>query len=439
VILWGHALDRRTRVPDRRALPALALLLLVVRPASGGAQTYASTAVHANAAASPVIATSPSIPHELVASPSADRNFRLQFGLLVHADGRLVLAKAGSGRVNPFAFRRIRPSVRGTFARRFEFYFNPDFAGGTLVVQDAYVDAVFGRSLRIRAGKGKTPFGLERLHAASNILFFSRALPTALAPNRDIGVQILGDLAGGRVSYIAALMQGVADGESVARDRGRGKDVSGRLIVRPFSGLESTPLTGLGLAIAISTGRQSGPSALPTFRTTSLERPFFAYEGAGADGVRRRYSPQVFYYHKSFGGFAEWVHTTTPIRKEPVRTDIGHSAWQIAGSIVLSGESATDAGAGVQPRHSFDLRKRTFGAFQISARYHALAVDHRALTFGLAAGVARRADAWTVGANWYLTQHLRYTLNFERTVLDDHSAGSRPAEKAFVARTQVNF
>ena len=56
-------------------------------------------------------------------------------------------------------------------ARRFEFYLNPDFAGGTLVVQDAYLDTIFSPAFRIRAGKGKTPFGFERLHSASNMLF----------------------------------------------------------------------------------------------------------------------------------------------------------------------------------------------------------------------------------------------------------------------------
>ena len=83
------------------------------------------------------------------------------------------------------ALRRLRPYLRGRFSKRFEFYFNPDFAGGTLVVQDAYVDTIFSPAFRIRAGKGKTPFGLERLHSASNLLFFNRALPTALVPNRS--------------------------------------------------------------------------------------------------------------------------------------------------------------------------------------------------------------------------------------------------------------
>lgn len=171
-----------------------------------------------------------------------------------------------------------------------------------------------------------------------------------------------------------------------------------------------------------------------------FEQPFFSYSGASADGIRRRYSPQVFYYFKSFGGFVEWVHTETPIRKELVREEIAHNAWQVAGSFVLTGEAATDAGAGVRPRANFDFGNGGLGAFQIAARYHTLKVDPRALTLGLASpGASREADAWTVGFNWYLTGSFRYTFNFERTVFDGDPDGPRKAENGFVFRTQVNF
>jgi phosphate-selective porin OprO and OprP len=371
---------------------------------------------------------------------SANGDFRMQIGLLVHGDGRFALDDSSQQVVDTFAFRRLRPYLRGRFSRRFEFYFNPDFAGGTLVVQDAYVDTVFAAAFRIRAGKGKTPFGLERLHAASNLLFFNRALPTALAPNRDLGIQVLGDISGGVVSYLAGVMNGVPDGGSADLDTSDSKDVSGRVIVRPFNKITTSPLRGLGLAMSGSTGRQTGAGALPAFRTQSLEQPYFSYNGASADGVRTRYSPQAFYYYKAFGGFGEYVHTETPIRKGVVREEIAHDAWQVAGSFVLTGEDATDAGVGVRPRANFDFGNGSLGAFQVAARYHTLEVDERALTLGLAAaGSSRKAESWTVGLNWYLTPNFKYVFNFERTVFDDDPDGPRKAENGLVFRTQVNF
>ena len=399
-------------------------------------------AVPTRAVAQPAPAPPPRIAvgQDGFAIESGTGDFRLQIGLLVHADGRFALDDGQEQVVDTFAFRRLRPYLRGRFSRRFEFYFNPDFAGGTLVVQDAYVDTVFAPAFRIRAGKGKTPFGLERLHSASNLLFFNRAMPTALAPNRDLGIQVLGDIGGGRVSYLAGVMNGVPDGGSSDLDSSDSKDFSGRLVVRPFTGIGTSPLRGLGVAFSGSSGRQAGATALPTFRTQSAEQTYFAYSGAVADGVRTRYSPQAFYYAGPFGGFAEYVHTETPVREGLVREDISHDAWQIAASYVLTGEPATDAGAGVRPRANFDFANGGLGAFQIAARYHALEVDEQAIALGFAApGSSRQADAWTVGLNWYLTGNFRYTFNFERTVFDGDANGPRKAESAFVFRTQVAF
>lgn len=372
---------------------------------------------------------------------SATGDFQLRMGLLVQADARFALSDDSGQVIDAFAIRRARPSLRGRFARRFEFFLNPDFAGGALVVQDAYVDTVFSPAFRVRAGKGKTPFGLERLHSASNMLFFERALPTALAPNRDIGVQVLGDVAGGAVSYLAGVMNGVADGGSADAETNDGKDVSGRVVIRPFHRRAATHRArGLGLAISGSTGSQSGASALPALRTQSLLQPYFSYQGASADGRRTRYSPQAFYYHGAFGGFAEYVHTRVPVIEGAFREEIAHKAWQVAGSWVLTGEAATDAGAGVRPRANFDFGNGHWGAVQVAARHHALEVDEAARTRGfLLAGSSVKAEAWTLGLNWYLTPNFKYVLNFERTVFDDGGDAARPAENALAFRTQINF
>jgi phosphate-selective porin OprO/OprP len=348
--------------------------------------------------------------------------------------------------IDNFAMRRLRPYLRGRIARRFEFYVVPDFAGGTLVVQDAYVDTVFAPAFRVRAGKGKTPFGLERLHSASNLLFMERALPTALVPNRDIGVQILGDVSGGVVSYLAGVMNGVADGGSADLDTNDGKDLSGRLIVRPFNKrIEGAALRGLGLGLSGSRGEATGVLALPVLRTQTLQQTYFSYAINGsnpvvADGTRVRYSPQVWYFYKAFGGWAEYVKTATPLRRDNVTADVDHEAWQISGSWVLTGENATDASRGVRPRRNFDFGAGGWGAFQIAARYQALQIDDRAFALGFAAaGASRKAQGYTLGFRWYATGNVWYTLNFERTVFDDDPDGPRRAENGLAFRTQVNF
>jgi phosphate-selective porin OprO/OprP len=376
---------------------------------------------------------------------SGNGDFRLQIGLLVHADGRFALSDETDQYVDNFAMRRLRPFLRGRIARRFEFYLNPDFAGGTLVVQDAYVDTIFAPAFRVRAGKGKTPFGFERLHSASNLLFMERAFPTALAPNRDIGVQVLGDLSSGVVSYLAGVLNGVADGASADVETNDGKDLSGRLILRPFNKRPEGALRGLGVGLSGSRGEAAGALALPVFRTQTLQQPYFSYAITGndpvvADGTRTRYSPQVWYYHKAFGGWAEYVKTETPLRRGDLTAEADHEAWQVAGSWVLTGENATAAGSGLRPRRNVDFGAGGWGAFQIAARYHALQVDDRAFSLGFTApGASRKADGYTVGLRWYATGNLWYTLNFERTVFDDDPHGPRRAENGLAFRTQLEF
>jgi phosphate-selective porin OprO and OprP len=422
---------------NRYAVEAFAATALIV-----------SVAASAFAQAAPVAPVAPTPPAAPVTAgwqdgfflQSANGDFRLQFGLLVHADGRFALEDTDETVVDTFLIRRLRPSLRGRIGRRFEFYVNPDLAGNVLAVQDAYLDTIFSPAFRIRAGKGKVPFGMERLHSASNILFFERALPTALSPNRDVGVQVLGDISGGLVSYLAGVTNGVPDGGSGDLDTSDSKDVSGRLIVRPFTKVATSPVRGLGLAVSGARGKQTGAAALPTLRTQSIQQQYFAYSGAAADGVRTRFSPQVFYFHKAFGGWFEHVHTETPIRKGAFREDIAHDAWQITGSYVLTGEAATDAGAGVRPRNNFDFGNGHWGAVQVAARYHTLEVDDLAFTRDFAAaGSSRKVEAWTVGLNWYLTPNFRYIFNFERSEFDDNTAAARKPENGFVFRTQVNF
>ena len=365
---------------------------------------------------------------------SPDGDYRLQVGALVQVDGRFALDDDRNA-VSTFAVRRLRPYIRGRLAQRFEFYLNPDFAGGTLVVQDAYLDTRFSPALIVRVGKAKVPFGLERLVAASSLLFFERALPSALVPNRDVGVQALGDLAGGRVSYAAGVFNGVADGASADTDSNGSKDVAGRLAVKPFLTHADTPLSGIGVAIAGTSGRQT---TLPSFRTPSLQQTFFSHSGVSADGRLTRYSPQAFYYYKRVAALAEYVHSQQPVRKDALRDDTTREGWQIAGSYLLTRDVATERG--VRPRTNFDFGHGHVGALQIAARYHTLRVDPRSFARRLAsAGSSLEAKAWTIGLNWYLNPYFKYVVNFERVVFDRDAAGGRRTENALAFRTQASF
>ena len=284
---------------------------------------------------------------------TADGENRLAIGAIANIDGRFSLDDE-SPVTDTFTVRRLRPVFFGRVARYFEFKVMPDFGNGTAVIQDAFFDLRLSSRFRLRAGKDKTPIGYEMLVLAPRLIFPERSLASSLVPNRDVGVQALGDIAGGRVSYAAGVFNGVPDGGTSTTDvdTNGGKDVAARILVRPFQSqsASSSSLQGLGFHIGGSTGRQSG--ALPTWRTSVL-RSYFSYvNGATASGTRNRITPAVFYYRRAFGAFAEYMRSTQAVARNGVEIDVSNHAWDVTASYLLTGETAT---TGIlRPEANFD-------------------------------------------------------------------------------------
>lgn len=361
---------------------------------------------------------------------------RLQLGAIVQADARFALDDGRGGVTDAFNLRRLRSVVQGRVARHFEYFLNVDFAGNAVNVRDAYLDTVFAPAFKLRLGKMKAPFSYDRNILVVNLSFVERGLTTSVAPDRDAGVQIFGDVAGNTLSYAVALTNGVVDGGSADTDVNDAKDVTGRLVVRPFAKARQHPLSGLGVAVAGSSGTQGG--GLPSFQSSGRQT-FFAYAGATGDGRRTRLSPQAFYYRGPFGAYGEYVRSRGGVAKGGTTGEVDHEAWQVAASWVLTGEPAPPE-RNPRPAVSFDPPSRHFGALQVAARLQRLSVSESAATRGLlAANASRSASVRAIGLNWYLNPFVKWNLNLERTVFDGGADGTRPGETMVLVRTQLAF
>jgi phosphate-selective porin OprO/OprP len=348
----------------------------------------------------------------------------LQLGALVQTDGRFDVGNPTSTLIDTFLLRRLRPILQGRLATYFEFRVMPDFGQGTTVLYDAYFDTKLSNTFRVRVGKDKTPLGYEQLQSDFAVVFPERTLVTDLVPNRDIGIQARGVLAGGHLSYDAAVFNGVPDGTNGDTDTNGSKDVAGRLALK---------LGGLDLAIAGTDGRQTG--ALPSLKSNA-QQTFFSYStSATANGTRTHVSPAASFYYKAFGAFAEYVRSTQAVSKGTVTGDITNTAWEVTAFVVATGEHTSDRG--VTPRHRFDPGQGTWGALQLAARYGSLTVDPQAFARGLAApGSSRDAKAAGVDATWFTSSYVKYVLSYERTVFDDNPDGPRKPEHAIIFRLQ---
>jgi phosphate-selective porin OprO/OprP len=366
---------------------------------------------------------------------SADGEYRMVIGMVAQVDGRFSVNDP-TPITNTFTLRKLRPTLTGQLTRYFTFKLMPDFGSGVTTVPDAFLEFRLSPAFRIRTGKDKTPVGYELLQGDASLWFPERSLATSLVPNRDLGVEVLGDVAGGRVSYQGGLFNGVSDAGSSALelDTNNAKDFAGRIIVNPFRTSTNTTLRGLGFHLGGSTGTQSG--ALPAFRTSSGQT-YFSYDRTTvAAGGRTRLSPAVFYYHGPFGAFGEYMRSAQTIANDGAASDIANDAWHVTASYMLTGEAAS-YGA-IRPKNNFNPAQHHWGALQLLARYSALTIDPLVFEESLAAPTASQmARSFTVGMNWFPNPNIKYYATFEHTAFE--GGALRPAEDLFLVRAQLNF
>lgn len=377
-----------------------------------------------------------------------DNEFK--FNALVQLDGRIFLDDEATQN-DTFTFRRIRPTFSGSVGKLVAYRLTPEFAPANASIVDAYIDLKFHPAATVRAGKVKGPVGLERLQSGSAITFIERGLPTELVPNRDLGIQLQGEVLNSTLNYTIGYFNGTSDGrDGNVTDTDNRKEVAGRVFAEPFRNAGGF-FEKLGVGIAASSGTQTGnntTNALPGGLRSASQRNFFQYNEAGvtADGDHTRISPQAYFYNGSFGLLAEYVESSQELARAGNQQDIKNTAWQLVTSYVLTGEEIGFRGLSkvAQP---FEVGGPGWGAFEVAARYGELEVDDAAFEGGAAARFANpdaqseKASAWGLGVNWYLNTNVKLALNYNNTRFDGGAAGGadRDDDKTVFTRLQLNF
>jgi phosphate-selective porin OprO/OprP len=382
-----------------------------------------------------------------IKSPASD-GIEVKFKALVQGDGRFYLDDAQNPQNDTYLLRRVEPTLEGSWGPLLGFRLQAQLAGDSATLNDAYLDLRFDPRATLRVGKYKQPFGLEQLQSAGSLATIERGLPTELTPGRDLGVQLPGELASGTLNYAVGVFNGVVDGrDATASNPDNEFEAAARVFWEPFKNAANA-WSGLGVGIATSVGDNFGPgnNVLPRYRTPGQVQ-FFGYRTeAAADGLHRRWSPQAYYYGGQFGLLGEYVTSEQELRllagANAGRVEhLENSAWQLSGSWVLTGEDASYRGV-ARPNHPFTTSAAGWGALELVTRYGELDVDDAAFPlFANPATSASRAQAWTVGLNWYLTQNLKLVANYSQTTFEGGAAAGadREDEKAFFTRAQLSF
>ena len=409
-------------------------------------------------------------------------NFRSGDGLyLLRVKGQLQIDTrwflndgALSDKADTFLIRRMRPSIDGTVFGLVDYKFTPDFAGATLAVFDAYADIHPFQWLRLRAGKFKTPLGLERLQNDPDLVFMERALTQDLTPQRDVGAALGGELGGGILTYSLGIYNGAADSANPDVDTNHAKDFVGRVLLQPFRAEALSGLGSLGLHFAASTGNRFGTptsTLLPSYKSGG-QNTFLSYvsttDPAGTPFAhlrQTRINPGLYYYIGGFGVLGEYVWDKQEVQKGNVTSNLVNWAAHGTASFVIGGKNGYD---GATPNQVLDFTKGTWGALEIGVRWNYLKLDGATFntdpaTFATAIAYAdpqksaAKVQAFGGAINYVPSRTFRLCVNFEQSRFTGGSsvkttttdaAGTktttttltnRNTENALLGRVQVNF
>ena len=371
---------------------------------------------------------------------SASGDYRLQMNAILQADGRFFMgdSETAGHRHVPAAQRAADPAGHGRGKVRL--HPGPGLRPGpvadpgrlprrALLAQAAPASGQVQVALRPRAA----PVGIQPA-------FVERALPTDIAPNRDVGVQLHGEL-GGVFGYAAAIVNGVPDGGSADLATG---DAQGRR--RPRLPAARSARGAVRCAVSASASRRPpgasrapfSPSIARRARSRSSATRRVRSPTATARGCRPRPASTAGRSGSSPSTRARsrWCAGTRPSRH---RRERGVAGAPPPGS----SPGRRRRRRGVKPSQPFEPRQGQWGALELAARVHQLQVGDSAFDLGLAdiKKSARRADG--LGRRPQLVPEPQREVRAELRADAGSTAAPRPAtarpRTLFFFRAQIAF
>ena len=139
--------------------------------------------------------------------------------------------------VGSFRIRRAKTKFEGwVYSKDLTYEFQLNFADSANILEDAVVnyDLTKGKkAFQVRAGQFKVPFGRQELTSSGSQQFVDRALVTnRFARGRDIGFQLWGTPAGGKLDWRVGIFNG--NGRTVSRNDNDEYQLNARVTFQPL-------------------------------------------------------------------------------------------------------------------------------------------------------------------------------------------------------------
>jgi phosphate-selective porin OprO/OprP len=332
-----------------------------------------------------------------------------------------------------FDLHRARLGVEGTIVKRFDYQVERELHDTTQPWRDVYVNARVVRSLEVRAGHFKIPFGLDQLTSSMALDFNYRSLAgTYLAPGRDVGLMAHGRVLGDRVRYQTGIFRRGGDNvrASELSDAQADRTLAGRLLFKPWDSSKShRALRTLTAGIAFTKGQL--PAGANSLRGKTVPGDAF-FEHLYVNGTRQRIGTELQWRPGAFGFQGEVMRARDQrigqgIDNENLPDAIAHG-WYVSSTWLITGERKKDS---VEPARPFPTHG--FGAIEVAGRVEQLRMSSGRNSVATkfvsprSSWIAPRVDnVWTTGVNWYWNDYFKLQANLireERTLNGSALAG----------------
>ena len=343
-----------------------------------------------------------------------DKRFRMKIG------GRFMFDQAwigGDSAIEDEFFtgsdedvRRAWLDVTGVFRGRFIYKAQVDLAANSSgddernrYIRQTYVGWTIPGTLNgVRVGFVKEPFGMSAWGSNLNLVFMERPLATVFAPTYNLGILFNGQLLEQRMSWAAGAFR--YSGDHGDRER---LDLTGRVTAVLLAAKDERKL----LHVGASYGHQFRNEFDVRYRRRPESNLADRYVDTGdieADGVDL--------YGVELAGKWGSAAFQSELAGSYVNRSQGKSVdfWgaYFGASYFLTGEQRPYQRRGgvfgrVSPKNPFDWKARSWGGWEVAARFSYVDLDDREVRGGTMSTV-------TLGLNWYLFPHLRIMANYIR-------------------------
>jgi phosphate-selective porin OprO and OprP len=337
-----------------------------------------------------------------------------------------------SGFYNP----RTRLYCFGQFTKPIQYEISFQNSFDKLDLLDAYLNFNYDSRFQIRAGRYKTPFTYEwyRVHIW-HLLAPERSLfANNYEGNRRFGLMGWGVMFDNRFEYAVGTFNTQRNSYQPFDSL---QDVMAFLNFKPFYNREDGfLLRDLHVGGSVDAGNENQTTVPAVLRTNSAPSaegidssaasnaatvPFLGFDPAVRElGLRSLWELHTAYYFRGLTLLAAWDGGFEHYAKaggSPTRIPIG--GWFAQVGYIVTGETIRDHTL-IDPLHPFDLRHGHFGlgAFELTARYSELELDHRVFTAGLADPNlwTNRAQMTDVGFNWYMNKFVKFYFDWEHAM-----------------------